>query len=197
MSYSKTSIFPLLLLMVGVAVSRHILHGAKEDDNETLNPIVTRSRQRKICAELCMAGLGGNPCGEDCVDLVPTDMPVQFHQENSTINYSIHTRHGACDLLCDNNLGYPLCGCSFDSTKTTDFERVCSRFCIEYDYQIYGCQKCSVYNSPSTGTFSKQSLVTNDHPIDWNKWCLVKCRKNEGGSACYCDILPMFMMMNN
>ncbi|XP_074042593.1 uncharacterized protein isoform X3 [Leptinotarsa decemlineata] len=158
--------------MVGVAVSRHILHGAKEDDNETLNPIVTRSRQRKICAELCMAGLGGNPCGEDCVDLVPTDMPVQFHQENSTINYSIHTRHGACDLLCDNNLGYPLCGCSFDSTKTTDFERGTWPQVLHSKHWGIRLQPLEHSTMPFPLTDEQQESIKEDF---WRKWKFPSC----------------------
>lgn len=106
------SIF-LLCVLVGVALSRFI----NDDDNasETLQPIISQTRQRRICAELCMAGLGGDPCGEGCVDLIPDGMPVQYAQigQNDTIpNVSYMTRHDMCDVLCNNNLGNPLCQCN-------------------------------------------------------------------------------------
>lgn len=109
----RMSIF-LLCLLVGVAVSRYI--NDDDDASEFLQPIISQTRQRRICAELCMAGLGGDPCGEGCVDLIPDGMPVQYaqtEQNNKTIpNVSYMTRHDMCDVLCNNNLGNPLCQCN-------------------------------------------------------------------------------------
>ncbi|KAG5879919.1 hypothetical protein JTB14_014392 [Gonioctena quinquepunctata] len=185
MPYPTTPIYPLLLLLVGVSVSRHL------GDAEMLQPIVSRSQRHKICAELCMAGLGGQPCGDECVDLVPQDMPVQYKQENATESYGMNTRHDSCEVLCDNNLGYPLCGCNYDSSKATDFITVCSFYCLQYNYQIFGCQKCSIYNS-SNDAFSFQSMNTDvPRKVDWDLWCVKKCMKNDGGAACDCDLLPM------
>lgn len=74
-----------------------------------------------------MSGLGGDPCGEECVDLIPSAIPLQFGQAE-TVNASnivgtYSTRHDMCDVLCDNNLGYPLCKCNATKglTKTADF----------------------------------------------------------------------------
>lgn len=119
----RMSIF-LLVLLVGVAVSRYT--STDRGDHEALQPIISKTRQRRICAELCMSGLGGDPCGEGCVDLIPDDLPVQYvadtHENTSkhgqTSGYL--TRHKMCDVLCDNNLGNPLCQCNVTIGVTTN-----------------------------------------------------------------------------
>lgn len=119
----RMSIF-LLSLLVGVALSRYI--NADDGDTEVLQPIISQTRQRRMCAELCMSGLGGDPCGEGCVDLMPAGLPIQYipaDQANTsgdsqpTANHL--TRHDMCDVLCENNLGNPLCHCNATQGLTT------------------------------------------------------------------------------
>lgn len=118
------SIF-LLFLLVGVSVSRYI--NADDDDTDVLQPIISQTRQRRICAELCMSGLGGDPCGEGCVDLMPGRLPVQFIQAGDTdasknnVPYSNSSRHDMCDVLCENNLGNPLCQCNITKGLNTNY----------------------------------------------------------------------------
>lgn len=149
----RMSIF-LLCLLVGVAVSRYI----DDDDNasEVLQPIISRTRQRRICADLCMSGLGGDPCGEGCVDLIPDNFPVQYGQSGhgSTSNASHRTRHDMCDVLCKNNLGNPLCQCNNTeslSTKCDFFEGKTNFFLLNQLYNI----KENVYKN--TKLFSQNS----------------------------------------
>ncbi|KAJ8967837.1 hypothetical protein NQ314_002611 [Rhamnusium bicolor] len=190
------SIFPLFLLM-GVAISRHISYYM---DTAALQPIVTRSQERRICAELCMSGLGGTPCGDDCVDISPQGLPLQSLKANRTVSFSAITRQDSCSILCENNLGYPLCRCDHNNSNKSkaNFAQICSYFCTNYDYMIYGCQSCSLYKEASASDMmlSARLLSPDDDQVpvvDWSLWCQKMCQDGDGGAACNCDLLPMSM----
>ncbi|XP_030764915.1 uncharacterized protein LOC115889121 [Sitophilus oryzae] len=213
-----TSIIPgLLLLSLGHA--RHLIY---QDESSALQPIVSQSRRTRICAELCMSGLGGTPCGETCYDLIPTNLPLSAQEQsdggsgsggNSTTStassggkkYNATARQDSCSVLCKNGLGYPLCSCNYQSSiiYEPDFVQVCSTFCINYDYQIYGCQSCTLYkqltsllvsNSASSdfqeATLNVSSESGSGLTIGWHSWCLDMCSDGNGGAACNCDLLP-------
>ncbi|KAL3287592.1 hypothetical protein HHI36_002058 [Cryptolaemus montrouzieri] len=209
------SIFPLFLL-VGVAWNfPWRLHGNVSD----FQPIMSRSNQRRICVELCMSGLGGEPCGEDCVDLSPLTVPIQSYStgnetRNKTSTSTIATpRNDSCPVLCANNLGYPLCNCQNTINQNTevDYVQICAFFCIDYDYQLFGCQSCDIYKKlsqeafvpvllTSTSNGSKAIPTTNmvlSASLDpyWTTWCVDKCSVGEGGSACNCD-KPVMVTLN-
>lgn len=128
---------PILLsiLLVGVAVSRFIDND--EGGTEILQPIISQTMQRRICAELCMAGLGGDPCGEGCVDLAPANLPVQYNQTDKGIivtNASaVHhkPRNDMCDVLCKNNLGNPLCQCNATQRSTGNYDFFEGKFILK------------------------------------------------------------------
>ncbi|KAJ8976318.1 hypothetical protein NQ317_010272 [Molorchus minor] len=188
----RISIFPVFLL-VGVSLSRHVSY---YEDTSALQPIVTQTQEHRICAELCMSGLGGAPCGDDCEDLIPQGLPVQSLPGNTTVDFGAVTRQNSCTVLCENNLGYPLCACSA-APKTTkpDFVKICSFYCVNYEYRIYGCQACHLYNSTVFRTLSdslSEDDQQDDHPVvNWELWCQKMCQDGDGGAACNCDLLPM------
>ncbi|CAH0551575.1 unnamed protein product [Brassicogethes aeneus] len=196
------SIFPLLLLAtlgVGVAAAKPNRY---QDDGAVLRPITTRTERRRICVDLCMSGLGGAPCGADCVDLTPQTMPLQsgnnILKESNGIPTLARSRGDACPVLCRNNLGEPLCECGAKTVvdKEVDFFEVCGHFCLQYDYQIPGCQRCDLYRDASHQNSTKMLLASGPVKtigINWNKWCQVMCTNGEGGAACNCDLLPMLV----
>nr|CAI5827073.1 unnamed protein product [Callosobruchus analis] len=105
----------LLLLLIRGGVS-----------SELLRPTVSRSEARKICVELCSAALGGRSCGDDCVDLTPFDLPVAGSTvagdsaaagKVDTGGNETRTRDEACEMLCANGLGRPLCKCPTGSQQ--------------------------------------------------------------------------------
>lgn len=184
------SILPLFLV-VGVAISWHIGgHG----NSAILQPIILKSQANRICAELCSAGLGGESCGETCMDIAPQDLPIQ--SQNGTRNTSNESRRDVCPMLCANSLGRPLCDCEPETNNKSeeiDFVQICGTFCTKYGYRINGCQSCDVYNKAShmfeLNTFSRRKMAKIR--IDWNEWCKQKCLEGDGGVACNCDILPI------
>lgn len=196
-----TSIVPLFLL-VGVTLPSYIPYHL---DTVSLQPIITRSQERRICAELCMTGLGGSPCGDDCVDLTPQGLPLQSLNGSTTVKFGVATRHQACTVLCENQLGDPLCHCNETTTtkaaKKTDFIQVCAYFCVTYDYQIYGCQACTLYKNATeariltyvgVSSTSEQDDGGDTEPVvNWDIWCQNMCQEGNGGAACNCDLLPM------
>lgn len=191
-----------LFLLSGVALPGYIPYHM---DSSALQPITTRSQERRICAELCLTGLGGSPCGDDCVDLTPQGLPLQSRNGSTTGKFGVATRHEACTILCENQLGDPLCHCNETATgtgsKKTDFVQVCGIFCVRYDYQIYGCQACQLYKNATSArminyvgvdTMSEQSDGDDDVPlVNWDLWCQNMCQEGNGGAACNCDLLPM------
>ncbi|XP_076268697.1 uncharacterized protein LOC143201478 [Rhynchophorus ferrugineus] len=210
----KTSIIPGLLLLLGSVAPGHARYTMYQDESSALQAIVPQSRRTRICTELCMSGLGGASCGDNCYDLIPTNMPLagtgQTKQEHVTTNndkkYNVTARQDSCDVLCKNGLGYPLCNCAYDTSTTRydpDFVQVCSTFCVNYDYQIYGCQNCTLYkefSSKQTETSSMDdfqeasmnvgSTLGTTLSIGWDSWCLEMCSDGNGGAACNCDLLP-------
>ncbi|KAK9872508.1 hypothetical protein WA026_017973 [Henosepilachna vigintioctopunctata] len=198
------SIFPLFLLM-GVAStfpwdSPWRLH----DDDTVFRPIIGRSNERRICVELCSSGLGGDPCGEDCKDLSPFGVQIQSTSSAQSAQKKALTgspRNDSCPLLCENNLGNPLCDCRNIEVKTirVNFVKICANFCIKYDYQIYGCQSCKIYkdvfqNDVKSVTKGEKNKIKNGLILSsvqlaphWVEWCVNKCSQGEGGSACNCD----------
>jgi hypothetical protein len=183
----------LVLLLLGVATSRHISY---YDDDTSDRPIMTKSQERRICAELCMAGLGGEPCGDECLDVIPQGLPIESSQSNDDHTQANYTRKDACPLLCANRLGYPLCGCNYTQETTpfftVDFLQICLHFCTSYNYRIYGCNECGYYaNLTGNDGIVGISGQTSRKAYDWNAWCIQMCEDGDGGSACYCDLLPM------
>ncbi|XP_017776568.1 PREDICTED: uncharacterized protein LOC108562664 [Nicrophorus vespilloides] len=185
------------LFLVGVASGRHIgNHGI----DAQFGPIEL-TEARRICASLCMAGLGGKGCGEQCQSISPIDLPVQLAR-NETRDLlrppaSVYSRRrDACPLLCDYSLGEPLCSCSAETATyrtdfySIDFDRICSFFCVNHDYNIIGCRSCSIYRNQSYDTYSMQTYRP-DRKIDWDAWCRERCAEGDGGVACNCDILPL------
>ncbi|VEN38312.1 unnamed protein product [Callosobruchus maculatus] len=174
--------------------------------SELLRPTVSRSEARKICVELCSAALGGRSCGEDCVDLTPFDLPVAGAEDTASTDKvafggnETRTRDEACEMLCANGLGKPLCKCPTSSQESEqhrpDFIQICSFYCLHYNYQLNGCQSCEAYAAVSE--FSKQSLVLETDPqVNWPAWCARKCHQGDGGAACNCDLLPMGLVIKN
>ncbi|KAJ8926133.1 hypothetical protein NQ315_009990 [Exocentrus adspersus] len=212
--YKTASITPLFLL-TGVAFSGYIPYYM--DAVGVLQPIVTRSQERRICAELCMTGLGGSPCGDDCFDLTPQGLPLQSFNGTSTSKFGVATRYDACSVLCENGLGEPLCHCGDRAkeklliTRKTDFVQVCGHFCVRYDYRIFGCQACPLYKNatgiaarmlaphvsfsdgapPDQQTGGDGGQDGNVPVVDWDLWCQSMCQEGNGGAACNCDLLPM------
>lgn len=228
--------FVLWLVLVGVHDARHISY---YDDNTVLQPIVTRSQERRICTELCMSGLGGTPCGEDCVDLAPQGLPLQsvpsyvtgsdgsdkLQLSNDTAADKSQPRTSACPILCKNQLGFPLCNCDeFEIASLTpnlnkktgfvgetnnnygeliypkrvDFLEICGFFCLEYDYQLYGCQACEMFKKFNESGFDIRNWSIGSKILkeDWKLWCSKKCSTGDGGAACNCDLLPMALSYN-
>lgn len=68
------------------------------DNDAKLQPIVTSSQRRRICAELCMSGLGGEPRAQTCLGILPQGIPLQF-PDSSPRKRSI-ARRDASFVLC-------------------------------------------------------------------------------------------------
>ncbi|XP_044263922.1 uncharacterized protein LOC123010837 isoform X2 [Tribolium madens] len=181
----------VVLFLLGVASSRHISY---YDGSPHSRPMITQQQERRICAELCMAGLGGEPCGADCLDVIPEGLPSQASQSSEELQVD-YTRKDACPVLCANRLGYPLCNCTYAPETRPffriDFVQICSHFCLAYKYQIYGCNTCDAYKN-MTGISTKATPTV----YNWNSWCLSMCQEGDGGSACYCDLLPMGLKLD-
>ncbi|XP_064211755.1 uncharacterized protein LOC103313525 [Tribolium castaneum] len=184
----------VVLFVVGVASSRHISY---YDGSPNSRPMISQQQERRICAELCMSGLGGEPCGSDCLDMIPQGLPTKSSHQSSEEPSPDYTRQAVCPVLCENRLGFPLCNCTY-SLQTTlqpffrvNFVEICSRFCLQYGYQLYGCNTCDTYRN-MTGIASKASRQL----YDWNSWCLSMCKEGDGGSACYCDLLPLGLKLD-
>lgn len=162
---------------------------------------MTSIQEHRICAELCMSGLGGEPCGSGCLDVVPQGIPTtllssdaQSTSDASGVSDVDLRRTDACPVLCANRLGYPLCNCNYTKTSASlpffkvNYFEICSKFCITYNYQIYGCATCDVYTNM---TSEKIKAYTVSVQYNWNEWCVKMCKEGDGGSACYCDLLPL------
>lgn len=186
----------LLLFLVGVASPTHFSYYANESADR---PIISRSQERRICAELCLSGLGGEPCGEACLDIIPQAL-LSVSQSDTGDEQVNLTRRSACPVLCKNRLGYPLCGCN--ETPVTrpffrpDFLEICVFYCRQYDYHLYGCDECSAYKNMTAEDAVKIVARISKKTYDWNEWCVQMCQEGEGGSACYCDLLPLALELD-
>ncbi|XP_056646050.1 uncharacterized protein LOC130451207 [Diorhabda sublineata] len=201
MPNAMTSIFLPLLLVVGVVWSRSL---DAEGDGNTFQPFMTTSDKRRVCVELCLTGLGGSPCGSDCIDIMPHNLPIQLddNMTNSNSDKRHVMRNSSCPVLCKNNLGNPLCSCDNlnvgleKDQNNVNFVEICSDFCIRYSYRLAGCQKCSIYQtlfSSETDNFGQTNFMTSSYNgIDWYAWCQNQCGKGDGGAACNCDRLPIY-----
>ncbi|XP_050301235.1 uncharacterized protein LOC126739532 [Anthonomus grandis grandis] len=213
--YSLASIFPGVLLLLNSALAASYSRFVTYDEGDSvLQPILSQSRRTRICSELCMSGLGGTPCGDSCFDLIPTNLPLVGQSSQGSAGngsssgasggaskYNATTRDGACSVLCKNQLGYPLCGCTYDTTKVyaPDFVEICSTYCVDYGYQLYGCQNCTIYlqylqassGSSSSSAFNTASMsIGTSLGVDYSLWCKEECSDGNGGAACQCDLLP-------
>lgn len=194
------SILPLLLL-VGVTSAKYLGNYGNAD---TFQPIVTTSQARRICAALRIAGLGGKACGDDCLDITPTSLPVQSVNSSGVSSSAGHVaRKNICPVLCANKLGYPLCNCtttdSTNANKDIDFVQICGNVCLNLNYRITGCQSCEVYQSTAEMHGDKSFSLSVDRSVqsvDWDEWCRQMCSEGDGGIACNCDILPMSLQVH-
>lgn len=180
------SIFPWFLL-VGVACVGCVgVHG----NDAVPQPIGVNSTQaHRICAALCSAGLGGDSCGESCLNKVPKELPTRQSAVNLRARYA-NGRHDACPILCENALGNPLCGCEKPTQKKElDLLGICKFFCLNYEYNIDGCPSCDALCSKAKIVNRRKHKVK----IDWEEWCKSRCIEGDGGAACNCDILPLRM----
>lgn len=171
------------------------------DNDAVLQPIVTTSQSRRICASLCMNGLGGEKCGDFCLDIAPYQLP--YKQQNDSKTFVINARTDACPVLCDNHLGYPLCHCRTPpKNREINFIEVCGFFCVEHHYRIDGCQPCNVYQaavdeaSMYSRSIRPKRYKSSGDDIDWEEWCRDRCKVGDGGVACNCDLLPMVAPIN-
>lgn len=161
--------------------------------------------QLRICADLCSSGLGGKACGPFCYDLIPKTLPNQSLNAIQHVKNNL-TRTDACPLLCEYDLGYPLCQCSKNKQVTrsnkkikVDFNKICDHYCQEQRWWLRGCPVCEVtiqYGGSSQNgrmmTYTSKDISSYD--VDWGKWCDIQCAAANGGSACNCDILPFSMI---
>ncbi|XP_072387294.1 uncharacterized protein [Diabrotica undecimpunctata] len=186
----------MLLLTLWLSVNLAMCRKNLDDgDKEILHPFLKKFEKRQICQELCLSGLGGNSCGRDCLDIFQK-MYIRQSKSQKTENHVAKNvpRSDICPVLCKYNLGKPLCVCSqvqnMVPSKAIDFLQICSEFCIKHNYRISGCQKCSIYQLV---TLPKKPVLNQADPnqVDWNEWCDVKCKENDGGAACDCDRSPM------
>ncbi|GJQ66125.1 hypothetical protein Trydic_g4190 [Trypoxylus dichotomus] len=193
------SILPLFLL-VGVATAKYTSSYGNAD---TFQPIVTASQARRICAALCINGLGGKACGDDCLDIIPTSLPIQSVNGNRSNGSEIKiARTDICPVLCANKLGYPLCNCSTTDTanaNTVDYVQICGNVCVNLNYRIPGCQSCKIYKAMKEmhgdNSFSL-AINRSVKSVDWEEWCRQMCSVGDGGVACNCDILPMSLQID-
>lgn len=160
--------------------------------------MITSNDKLRICADLCSSGLGGNPCGSFCFDLIPKARPDQSTKDIQHVKNEI-TRSDACPLLCENNLGYPFCKCSQKQKKTkakVDFNKICDYYCHDQRWWLHGCPVCETTSqhggSIQNGRMQVLTSVSTD--VDWNAWCDKQCAEANGGSACNCDILPFSLI---
>lgn len=186
----------MVLLVVGVASPKHISYYDNEPEEK---PMMSDSQERRICAELCMSGLGGEPCGSSCEAVIPQGLPRRSLTQSAADGAANITRKDACPLLCANRLGYPLCSCNATNVAYAPFfkvnyQQICTHFCLLYRYQIYGCDTCATYRKHEEAVALKLTtaeVVAAEEDVDWEKWCVYMCKQGDGGAACYCDLLPM------
>ncbi|XP_050503988.1 uncharacterized protein LOC126882951 [Diabrotica virgifera virgifera] len=190
----KMMILLTLWLSVNLAMCRKNLG---DEEEEILHPVLRKFQKRQICQELCSSGLGGNSCGKDCVEIFQQKIYMQLSTSTDLTGNHVTKnvpRSDMCPVLCKYNLGKPLCVCSqvqnVVSSKAINFLEICSKFCIKHNYRISGCQKCSIYQQ-ATLPRKSASALPDPNEIDWNAWCTVKCKENDGGAACDCDRSPM------
>lgn len=191
---------PAFLFVVGVVSSKHTsFHGNG-------SPIISTSDQLRICADLCSSGLGGQPCGEFCFDLIPKQLPHQSTRTADNVSNNI-TRADACPVLCKNRLGYPLCQCQKTAIKSknvkpfqVNFNEICDYYCQQERWWLRGCPVCATSKQHGGGQQNggwKNRLATMQakDDVDWGKWCDKQCAESNGGSACNCDLLPFSLLI--
>ncbi|XP_022912977.2 uncharacterized protein [Onthophagus taurus] len=193
----------VFILLVGMSFAKQVYyHG----NTESFQPIVSVSQSKRICAALCMSGLGGKSCGPDCQDLTPNTIPAQSPNSSDAVRVaqSSMARRNVCPILCKNGLGQPLCDCQDPKNRAKevneeiDFVQVCGNFCLDFKHRLPGCQSCKVYEEAAktdknvfSVNSSSSSLDRSLKTVDWEEWCRQMCSVGDGGAACNCDILPM------
>ncbi|XP_065167032.1 uncharacterized protein [Atheta coriaria] len=192
----------ILATLVLLAVSMGVATAGHAHTEGRLKPI-GREETRSICASLCLAGLGGEPCGAPCATLTPrnqTQSDGGSAPSGTLAAGAIKTRRDACPLLCEYRLGDPLCDCNEGRTTAAiksgnypaiDYHRICGYFCSEHNYHIYGCPLCGVYRMQDLD----RRVRPTEMDIDWEEWCREQCSIGMGGVACDCD-LPLPLPMN-
>ncbi|KAF5279654.1 hypothetical protein FQA39_LY18258 [Lamprigera yunnana] len=192
LSLSIMTTFAFVILLVTIAYATSLLISR---ENVRIPLFVKELDKMRICTDLCTSGLGGGVCGSQCKEILPDfRMPLNSIQ-TSHDNFS-RGRREICPILCENQLGFPLCQCPFytvQNKKKSSFITVCKSFCTIYGYQVHGCQTCDVYLEyfqDEQKNHIEHSPVKKQANIDWDLWCKQQCSVNNGGSACNCDILP-------
>lgn len=184
-----------MAVLVGVANSKH------SGIHDNTSPIISASDELRICADLCSVGLGGQPCGDFCFDLIPKQLPRQSINDSQDVSNNL-SRSDACPVLCKNRLGYPLCQCSKKVKPTehkpfsVNFKEICDYYCHGQRWWLRGCPFCEFSkqhgDQQQNGRQGKMTLgnIAARDGVDWEKWCEQQCAQNNGGSACNCDLLP-------
>ncbi|XP_022119045.2 uncharacterized protein LOC110995932 [Pieris rapae] len=144
-----------------------------------------------VCADLCHSGLGGEACGSTCSELMPVGLKYALKSGNVSSEQFGEPRVAVCPVLCENQLGEPLCACSDLMKHLTNWTMVCHAFCDTDAYTLNGCPPCentSAQPQPlQVGTALNVRLDTSE---GWQAWCNVQCRQGQGGAACNCDRTP-------
>ncbi|XP_077292387.1 uncharacterized protein LOC143915563 [Arctopsyche grandis] len=97
-----------------------------------------------------------------------------------------------CPVLCDNNLGQPICGCRVKNV-TVDWPSVCDAFCRSNAYQLSGCPPCQIELMDLEMDAVTSSAEYSNMQEFWIEWCHYQCKKGDGGAACNCDLAPLMM----
>lgn len=185
----------ILLILLGV----HGVAQARYPGNKiAVRPIASQAASRRVCSELCAAGLGGEPCGGSCLRVLPQELPTRTNDSRTTAESQV-TRRDACPVLCENRLGYPLCECdppTKDVPREVDYVQICSFFCVTYGHRVDGCQKCETYQENEEESSQWTNRIGKTTDVDWEAWCLEMCSSGDGGIACNCDILPMNALLD-
>ncbi|KAJ0170381.1 hypothetical protein K1T71_014309 [Dendrolimus kikuchii] len=147
-----------------------------------------------LCTDLCQAGLGGQSCGPSCQRMIPVGLQPILSGANDTEASYGRPRYAVCPVLCNNNLGNPLCNCVGAASDRPDNELdedgICNAFCAD-GYTLGGCPNCHTTSTIATISQYSQDLRVLNTSSGWVAWCNVQCVQGHGGAACNCDRPPL------